>query len=229
MDHVVGFSSGVFGEEMRMKQALQFLRGLGHRTVEVGCVRMKRFLEGQMLEVTTDDLVGFESVSMHAPAFAYSTDDTSKEIIRQMQRIHALRPVDVVVVHPDLVTDFSLLVASGLPIGVENQDNRKTGYKLPEDFNALFERYPKFSFVLDLNHAFTNDQSMKLAQEFYERWGNRLVEIQVSGYREAHSPLFETGQKEIVEAVRGNARIIIESLIHSKDTTREFLYVTENL
>lgn len=211
-----------------MKQALQFFRGLGHRTVEVGCVYMKRFLEGQMQEVSVDDLAEFESISIHAPAYAYNTDDTSKEIIRQMQRIHALRPMDVVVVHPDLVVDFSLLAESSLPIGVENQDNRKTGYKTPEDFNEIFKRYPQFSFVLDLNHVFTNDSSMKLAEEFYERWGDRLVEIQVSGYREAHSPLFETGQKEIVQAVRGKVRIIIESHIHPEDAVREFSFVTEH-
>lgn len=88
----------------------------------------------------------------------------------------------------------------------------------------------RFRFVLDVNHVFTNDATMRLAQEFYDRVGRRLAEIHLSGYAGYHEPLHYTRQTKIIAAIRDwNVPIIIESELSPATLETELKYITETI
>ena len=88
----------------------------------------------------------------------------------------------------------------------------------------------RFRFVLDVNHVFTNDETMRLAEELYERVGRRLAEIHLSGYAGYHEPLHYTKQTKIIAAIRDfNVPVIIESVLSPETLEIELRYITETI
>ena len=138
--------------------------------------------------------------------------------------------LDLVVFHPDTVEDFSVFENLGFNIGFENMDNRKKSCKSVDDIESVMLRNNDFKFILDLNHCYTNDSSMKLALEFYERLGNRISQIHLSGFRELHDPLFETEQLEIIRSIQSfDVPIIVESLVNPETIVLERDYILQNI
>jgi len=127
-----------------------------------------------------------------------------------------------------MVEDFSVFDGLGFTVAFENMDNRKESYRRPEDFEKLLSRNEKFRAVLDVNHIYTNDPSMKLAGLFYEKIGDKIAQIHLSGYAQLHDPLFQTKQKKIIESIQDfTVPIIIESTLESKDLENERDYILE--
>lgn len=204
---------------MPTKEALKVFRNLKYSVVELGFVDVARIRKGWLDAVSRKDLEGFSWVSLHAPKIDYSSQE-GVEVLRKIKRIHAERQLDLVVFHPDRVADFGVLEASGLPVGLENMDKRKKAFKAPEDFMTVFRDHPGFKLVLDVNHIFTNDPSMELAKDFYEKFGDRIAEVHLSGYSKLHDPLHETKQSQIVKAIRDRVvPVLIESDL-KKDTLK---------
>ena len=83
-------------------------------------------------------------------------------------------------------------------------DRRKSYGTHPDQFRVLKRKY-NFGFVLDVEHAYEHDSSMKLAREFVEVMGDRLKHMHVSGFRESeiHVPTyFAVNKKEITEVLK---------------------------
>ena len=84
---------------------------------------------------------------------------------------------------------------------LENLDKGKRFGTLPEHFERLKSEY-KFGFVLDIQHCFENDHSMKLCKQLASVMGNRLKHMHVSGFseKENHAPVHIADNKDkIVE------------------------------
>jgi hypothetical protein len=223
----LGFSTGVLYKTHTAKQALAVIRNAGCRFVELGLVKIERLNSGWLNDITSDDLAGFEYVAMHAPVFDYAGDDKSHAILRRIREFsETIRKLDLVVFHPDVVRDLSVLKSSGLPIGIENTDNRKKSGQTPGDLIKVFEQYPDFKLVLDVNHVYTNDPTMKLASDFYSQLGPKLVQVHLSGFAGLHEPLYKTKQVEMFEAIQNlDVPIIVEGLLTEEGVKREKTYI----
>ena len=102
--------------------------------------------------------------------------------------------------------------------------------KYVDSMQAIFEKIDA-GMVLDLNHCYTNDPSMRLAKEMTDEFGTRISQIHLSGFETDHDLLFKTKQTEIMDAiVDKNLPIIIESICETvEDVKAEFKYVKKYL
>lgn len=224
-----GFSTGALHKEFSVKNALAFLKDLEIKTVELGFVKIERLRQGQADELTEKDLSGFDYISLHSPGIQYGKNSETKFVFDKLNKINSLRKIDLVVFHPDTVEDFSIFENLDFPVGFENMDNRKMTYKTPEEMEKLLED-KSYSFVLDVNHVYSNDESMDLAEEFYSKSGERIKEIHLSGYAGYHEPLFQTKQTEIIKSIKDfSVPIINEAVINSADIEKEINYITAEI
>lgn len=227
----IGFSTGTLYRSQDTREALLSIKNIGSRWLELGVGKIERLAEGWLEKIQPDDLKEFDYVSLHAPIVPYGHNDQTRFVLDTITRFHTtIRRLDRVVIHPDPVEDFSVLASAGLPIGLENMDWRKASYRQPQAFLPLFDRFPDWRLVLDVNHIFTNDPTMNLAKEFYRLLGSRITQIHVSGFRTFHDPLYLTGQNQIVEAIEHpDVPLIVESLLSPGDLVKERDYLTEIL
>ncbi len=231
MKYKIGFSTGALHKHQNTVNALKTIARAGCECVELGFVRCERLQWGWLEQVERVDLDSFSYVSFHAPKHDYGSNETTKVILNTIAAFHTkIRALDVVVIHPDPIQDFSALEDSGLPIGIENMDRRKTTGQRPESLQPILSRYPDWKLVLDVNHVFTNDPSMQLANRLRQTFQQRIAQIHLSGYREYHEPLFKTQQTDIIEAAKGlKVPIIIESVLSPDSLVRERDYVLAKL
>ena len=222
----LGFSTGVLHKTHRTKEALKKMRDLGYDTVELGFVNPARIEEGWLDELTKEDLEGFKYVSFHTPKHNYGKNEGTYSFFKKVERIDQIRKLGLVVFHPDMVEDFSVLNEVGFNVALENMDNRKGSHKQPEDFDGIFSQDNKYKLVLDVNHIYSNDPSMGLAKDFYSKFKDRIAQIHLSGYTGYHDPIFQTKQEEIIKAIQDfEVPIIIESVLAPEDLEKERQYI----
>lgn len=226
----IGFSTGCLYHTHTTKQALATLCGKCN-AVELCFVKYEPVQWGWLDVVTNDDLASFEHISFHAPKYAYGDDAISRTILGRIMEFHKnIHQLDTVVFHPDEIRDFQTLAQCDLPVAIENMDWRKTSYKNVEDLQPIFITYPSFKFVLDLNHVFTNDRTMKLADQLHAAFGDRLAHYHLSGFAELHDPLFQTRQIQIIASIhRGDAPIIVESDLMPEEIDSERQFILNSL
>jgi sugar phosphate isomerase/epimerase len=222
----LGFSTGVLYKTHRTKEALEIMRDLGYDTVELGFVKLSRIEEGWLDEITYDVLKGFAYISLHAPELNYGKNNDTRLIFERIERINKIRNLDTVVFHPDLVEDFNVFKNVNFNVAFENMDNTKESYRQPVDFDEIFSENEKYKLALDVNHIYTNDSSMKLASIFYEKFGDRISHLHLSGHIDSHNPFFETEQINILRAIQDfNAPMIIESVLSADNLEKERNYI----
>jgi len=218
----LGFSTGTLHKTHSTKEALKIMRSLGYDTVELGFVNFQRIKDGWLDEISAEDLIGFKYVSLHAPKLNYGNNSDTELIFEKIGKINKIRKLDTVVFHPDPVEDFNVFKNVKFSVSFENMDDKKVSHQKPKDFEKIFPLSAEYRLVLDVNHIYTNDKSMKLAERFYEKFGDRISQFHVSGYTGYHDPLFKTGQTEIVKAISDfNIPMIIESVISAEDLEKE--------
>ncbi len=227
---ILGFNTGCLREEFRFPGAVKIIREIGCNAVEIS-LRIERFEGGWLDELKTEDLAGFQYVSLHAPVYDFGKDKKGFEILSRIEKFSAeIRRLDMVVFHPDPISDFSALEAFGLPVGVENMDQNKKTHRTIEDMERLLNEHPSFNMVLDVNHAFVNDNSYELGWAMAKRFKDRIKEVHLSGFKTLHDPVFETKQTELIRTISElDVPIIVESDISSETIQRERDYIIENI
>ena len=226
----IGFSTGAIRKHHNTKSALNLFRESGFKTAEVS-FGIREGRAGWLDEISEEDLAGFHHVSMHAPKFTYKSDDATRALFARIEHFNRMRKLDVVVFHPDMIEDFNIFRKVQFKVGIENMDNRKERYQRPEELQEILSEHPDIGFILDVNHIYTNDPSMALADGFYDILGDRIVEVQLSGYKTLHDPLFETKQEEIIRAIRDpKGPMIVEAGgIRPDDLVKEIEYIASIL
>lgn len=177
------------------------------------------------------DLSHFSRVSIHTPNLKWKW--VAERILWKIRIIVEKNNIKNIVIHPDQIKDFDILVSfKDLPLSIENMDNEKTGWKTVEEVWLLLDKYKFLWLTLDLQHCFVNDNSMKNAEEFHKKYGDRIVEYHISWYekKRKHYKLFETKQNEIIDAwlQRDIPTIIESSLDNVDDVAKELDYILNN-
>lgn len=92
-------------------------------------------------------------------------------------------------------------------------DRAKVFGQTPSDMRTVFDDAPQAQWTFDLNHVYSNDDSMQLVDDFYDL-SDRLAHYHVSGYggpELPHTTLHDSNQNIILRSIRTNHPIIIES------------------
>lgn len=218
---LIGFSTVSLSKTHKRVSAetFEFFRLLGCNAIEVMCAGDED-LEKLVGEIVPNDLRDFEYMALHAPAIY---EAKTLKLLKKAQDIFGFKTI---VIHPDEVENWEMLKRFSLPFAIENMDWRREIGKYTESMEEIFKKHD-MPMVLDLNHCFTNDPSMKLAEEMREKFAEKIKEIHLSGFEQEHEPLFKTKQKEILNAIYDeNLPIVIESECETvEDAGKEFEYV----
>lgn len=233
----IGFNTGGFDNISYhiSKESINFLRSIGCNAIELHAFNIA--ILNNLNDINKSDFEGFEYVSIHAP----HSNNSSEQLIKILDLIlhhHKRLCFDTIVMHPIDIEDFGILRRYDLPIALENMDWRKSKYRDVEDMKALFKEFD-YPMVFDIQHAYTNDPSGALADEFSAQLGKRMSEIHLSGIDEKkdHCMLHEKKQSDIIRKVPKNIPIIIESYAPQTGDLKELAnvwkkelnYIKENL
>jgi hypothetical protein len=227
----LGFSTADFRNNIKTKEAIFLIKKIGCNAIELGFVYKEDFFSNQLEEIEKTDLEGFEYISFHAPKFNYENNEETKNIFKIISKFNKkIGCLDLVVFHPDNVKDFSIFDNLDFNIGFENMDCRKKSCKSVSDIEGTLSKNNKFKFVLDINHAYQNDQSLQIVKDFYKKFGKKIAEIHLSGFKGFHDPLFKTKQLEIINAIQNSSvPIIIESELTPENVSKEYNYILKNI
>lgn len=199
---------------------------------ELGCQALELNLENIQRLAQTPGLIAkimenFKFVSLHTPTDCY----LQPNLVAKIAALHARYQFNLIVTHPD-TPNWPALIDRHLPVAVENLNNLKPSYKNVRDFKKLFDEYD-VSMVLDINHCYSNDQSLRLVKDIYHNFKDRIKEIHISGYhpRTFHQPLFKARQPEIIQAIPDkNMPLIAEVEFNAlAEIKKEYNYITNIL
>jgi len=174
----------------------------------------------------------FARRSVHTPTnVRYGINDATAINLKKINKIYFDIGAELAVVHGETVDDWSVFDDSPMQLAIENGDNRKDVFKDVDSLRNFLIDHKNWKMVLDLNHCFANDPTMKLADDFIKNLGDKIAQIHLSGFAGFHEPLFQTRQSEIVQRChRLNVPIIIESVLPNIESLKiEFDYIKDVL
>lgn len=231
---LVGFSTGFMYKEINpvSMRALNVCKGVSQEAIELNCVKGLSDNGEVITNISSDDLKGFKYVSLHAPTvkIRYKNDTSTHKLLSKLSEICRVLPIKLVVFHPDVVDCWEIFSEYQIPYAFENLDIRKCFGQTVDEMETVFQRLD-CKFVLDLNHCFTIDPTMQIAEKMIKKFGDRLSEIHLSGYTSYHDLLYKTRQIEIMNPLKGiNVPIILESCCNNlTDLQKEYDFVSSYL
>lgn len=162
-------------------------------------------------------LAPFDYVSLHLPEITCRKNDSlTDEVARQIVSLLSVFNVHALVVHPDTIEDWDSLARYNKntfngKIAVEfPMDKDKKSGRAIEELIEIYDNFPDFSFVLDVQHAYENDPIGNLAIEAAEIMSSRLQHLHVSGQKQnadsvsRHAYLFEADNQADIKEVLAN-------------------------
>ncbi|MBM3257426.1 MAG: hypothetical protein FJY98_03850 [Candidatus Liptonbacteria bacterium] len=223
---ILGMAIGGLTRKWGITEAVRLVREAGYNAIELSPKHNVQVLR----ELAAAELDTFSYVSIHAPILPYGNNAATREVFEEFAKFHARRPIKLAVFHPDPVEDFDVFRSVPFPVAFENMDWRKTSHRTVEDMQKVMTHDPHFKFVLDVNHIYTNDKTMALAQEFLEALHPRLAEVHLSGFTTIHDPLYHTKQDFLITLVKDLSQpIILEGVGEKEELRPEREYVLQLL
>lgn len=236
---LLGFSTSFMHNFIQpiSKEAIRICREIGCKAVELGAGRLERL--PYFSDISADDLKDFQYISVHGPNHNEMKKlDTKgqRAVLDNLQEIHERLPFACLVLHPgEWITDWEIFKDYSLPIAFENMDWR---HKIGTDVASLREIFSNknFKMVLDVNHSYTHDSTLRLSHDLYDNFKDRIMHCHLSGFGahesgKEHIPLFQSQQVEIIKAIPNlDLPIIIESICNNKkEVKQEFEYIKKIL
>lgn len=207
----IGFSTGALAKGDFLA-GVAIARSLNAPAIELSALRDSE-LEPLLSSIDALPLDSFRHVSFHAPS--QLKDLQEPDLIRAVM---GLPPEWPIIVHPDIITDFSSWRFLGSRLCIENMDQRKSRGRTVPELEFVFDRLPEAGFCFDIGHARQVDPTMGVAISMLQRFGHRLRQVHISevdprgrhipiGFSAAHG--FRLAAKLIPE----DCPVIIESTI----------------
>jgi len=210
---IIGFSEGDFGYQ-DINLTLKELEKSDSNAFEMNVRPLDKFLKFKLTPKLKKKLFKFDFLSIHAPKFGNPKEEL--KIISKLKELDQELDFNAITVHPDIISDFEIWDQSKLPIAMENMDKDKMVGKHIAFFKPLIKY--DFKFVVDLQHIYENDPSMKLGLDFLELFQGRLSHIHLSGSTSElhHSPTYLSENKDAIISLLKEAPevpIILEGIL----------------
>jgi len=206
----LGYSVGGSTNQYSLKKKIEILLSVENFAVELSYITgMGRNKELDQEDI--DRIKQFDFVSIHAPALIsedpkiwikYPSTEGNiaiEKLLKVAQQIDA----NAILFHPDLIEDFDWLNKQiGDLLVFENMDAGKSFGKTIDDLKNIFNRSPQAKWVCDVNHIYTMDNTMKLAEEFHNQFQNKLSYYHLSGYGGFHDALHISQEDVILQGIK---------------------------
>jgi hypothetical protein len=206
----IGFSTGSIAHG-DFKKGIAILKEKNIKTIELSSLREVE-LAGLISSIDTLDLSSFNYISFHAPSKlnVYS----EKVLVDMLDKV--AKKQWLIIVHPDIITDFSVWKSLGKFLCIENMDKRKMVGRTSADMEVLFNKLPDATFCLDVAHARQVDPTMTEALLMLSKFGEKLKQIHLSDVNteSKHEPLnLESiiAYQRLSNYISGKTPIILES------------------
>jgi hypothetical protein len=226
MRRLIGFSTGAlaFGAYDR---GLAEVRLHGLEAVELSALRQPE-LEPLVSAIDDLDLSGFQHIAFHAPSEIAA--GTERPVVELLLRV-AERGWPIIV-HPNVIVDYSLWGYLGSALCIENMDKRKPIGRTSAELRSLFDLLPEASLCFDIGHARQIDSTMTEAYFILSRFHTRLRQVHVSevNTRSRHDALSYASIlafRSMAEMIPANVPLIIESVIEPSQIDAEVERVRE--
>ena len=226
MRRLLGFSTGAlaFGAYNR---GLAEVRLHALEAVELSALRQPE-LEPLINAIDDLDLSGFQHIAFHAPSEI--TAGTERLVVEMLLRVaERCWPI---IVHPDVIVDYSLWSQLGRALCIENMDKRKPIGRTADELESLFELLPEASLCFDIGHARQIDSTMTEAYFILSRFHTKLRQVHVSevNTRSKHDALSYASIlafRQLADMIPINVPLIIESVIEASQIEAEIERVRE--
>jgi len=237
-NHPLGFSTGFYYKSFKdwpfLKQA-RLYKSLGCEAIELAFMR-DYYFEQDFDEEFYELIKSFTYRSIHMPRMLLPEDleKYHKKIIKIANQIEA----HTLVAHPGEISDFPEFAnrfdGCCANLAFENMDSRNAYGKTTEDLLKVFEMVPNAKWVFDLNHIYSNDRTMNMADNMYDKLKDRLAHYHLSGFgneETLHDCLYQTKEDIIFSKLyNDSAPIILESVDNnSADIHKELNYVKTHI
>lgn len=182
---LVGFSTGSLALQ-NFRLGLQMVQGQPTAAIELSALREDELLP--LIEALDSlDLRQFSYISFHAPSKLLRLSEESLVAI--------LAPVIArewpIVVHPDLIANFSTWMELGELLCIENMDKRKRVGRTVKELAPFFDELPDARLCFDIGHARQVDPTMFEAELILDTYQDRIRQIHLSlvNSESVHEPL----------------------------------------
>ena len=216
----IGFSTGA----LAYSDFRTGLRMLVERNVPVVELSALRDRELQPLVESLDSLPlsGFSYISFHAPSsLTHLREIDVGTLLRSL--IPRRWPI---IVHPDIISDFSLWSSLGSLLCIENMDKRKPIGRTVAELEPVFQKLPEATFCFDIGHARQIDPTMSEASRLLKQFANRLQEVHMSevGSNSKHEGMSFTAVsafQKVSHLIPASVPIVLESVIPEEKIEQE--------
>lgn len=237
----IRFGPNVYGEKYGKNSLYENLKkayDFSDEVIELCLVSSQQvFWDKKALELFKQ----FKYKSIHLPAverknetkvFLKYPNKRYESFLEIIDKIIKFSKPDTVLVHPDVVSDFNYFnLRYGSLLAYENMDNRKEFGKTVEDMENVFAQSPQAKWVFDVNHVYTVDPTMKLADDFFNKFKDRLIHYHLSGYGGFHNPLCLTREDIILKGIKSIDFPIVDEgqTIQKNVLSEEYDYIVKRL
>ena len=208
-----------------------------HEMLQAGCnaVQINLGLPENIkyLDLLPDVLSKFNYRVLHLPKS--NTTSNYDEFLEQLINSKVYSYFDSFILHPDGMKAYTeSLRKLGSKLSIENMDDLKDFGQTVDNLTQVFEKLTEASWTFDVNHAYTVDPDMLLADQLISAFKTRLKQYHLSGYGDSnlpHTKLYQSGQDYLITKIRHNKPIIIESLGDAdlSEFRRELDYIKQRL
>jgi len=228
----IGFSNGALykATDVTKPQAIRDIY-----SVAPDCIEIYAHNEPGRMDISEEycfEVKKFARRSVHTLTnIKYKRNGETAAILQKINKMYSDIGAELAVIHGETVDDWSVFDDSPMQLAIENGDNRKDVFKDVDSLRNFLIKHENWKMVLDLNHCFANDPTMKLADDIIKNLGHKIAQIHLSGFAGFHEPLFQTRQLEILRRCRGlDVPIVIESVLSGvEDLKTEYDYIMNNL
>ncbi len=161
---------------------IEVLKRLDMNALEINYAQVTE-LRRSVSEKHVDFLKGLDYLSLHAPFYwdakdtmTYRHDDRTIRTLSMLEREVRRLDADSVVLHPQIVEDFSVFEDFELPLLLENLPYNDVDYMVNQ-----FEEHPEYGMVLDTAHALAN--SPETLDLMVGRFSGRIRQVHLSDRR----------------------------------------------
>lgn len=216
----IGFSTGALAFS-DFQAGLQILRANRIDTVELSALRESELIP-LVDALDSLDLSSFKYISFHAPSKYGKFRET--EVISILRKV-ATRNWPIVL-HPDVIQDFSAWRSFGQILLIENMDKRNVCGRTVAELADIFVKLPQAGLCFDLGHCRQVDPTMSESRLILREFGSRLRQLHVSevNSRSTHDPLTEAAIgafEKISYLIPENIPIILESTVQRAEVEAE--------
>jgi len=218
----IGFSTGSIALN-DVRRGLRVAKHERTNAVELSALREEE-LDPLLnsLDLLLDDLRTFEYISFHAPSKRVHFSES--QFVERLRRI-ADRGW-AIIIHPDLIEDFTLWRSLGASVCIENMDKRKAVGRTAAQLKTIFEKLPEATFCFDIGHARQVDPTMQEAESFLTMFQDRLRQVHMSyvNSQSGHERLnFESirSYQRVAHWLKKSVPVILETPVDSCDVDDE--------